>query len=84
LLDDPVVQAVQTGNREPNPRARVSGAMPKKPIKIEIMLEGDGRFLLKVYADGSEERVPIGKLPRKPPRFRYRTVTLDRSRKKGF
>jgi hypothetical protein len=37
-----------------------------------------------VYADGSEERVRIAKLPRKPPRFRYRKVRLDRSRKKGF
>jgi hypothetical protein len=81
FLDDPVMQAVQTGNRESNSRAHVSGGMPKKPIKIEIILEGDGRFLLKVYSDGSEERVPIVKLPRKPPRFRYRTVTLDKSRK---
>jgi hypothetical protein len=58
--------------------------MPKKTTKIEIILEGDGRFLLKVYADGSEERVPIVKLPRKPPRFRYRTVTLDKIRKRDF
>jgi hypothetical protein len=84
FLGDPVMQAVWTGNRELNSRAHVSGGMPKKPIKIEIIREGDGRFLLKVYADGSEERVPIVKLPRKPPRFRYRTVTLDKSRKKGF
>lgn len=58
--------------------------MPKKPISIEIIQEGDDRFLLKKYADGSEERAPIVKLPRKPPRYRYRTVTLDKSRKKGF
>jgi hypothetical protein len=58
--------------------------MPKKPNKIEIIQDGDERFLLKGYADGSEERVPIVKLPRKPPRYRYRTVTLDKSRKKGF
>jgi hypothetical protein len=58
--------------------------MPKKPTRIEIVHEGDERFLLKGYADGSEERVPIVKLPRKPPRYRYRTVTLDKSRKKGF
>jgi hypothetical protein len=58
--------------------------MAKKPIKIEIIQEGDSRFLLKEYADGSEERVPIEKLPRKPPRYRYRTVTLDKSRKRGF
>jgi hypothetical protein len=58
--------------------------MPKKPAKIEIIQEGDKRLLLKKYADGSEERMPIVKLPRKPPRYKYRTVTLDKSRKKGF
>lgn len=31
------------------------------------------------YGDGSEERVPIVKLPRKPPR-----VTLDKSKRKGL
>jgi hypothetical protein len=58
--------------------------MPKKPIKIEIFQEVDERFLQKEYADGSEERVPIVKLSRKPPRYRYRTVTLDKGKKKGF
>ena len=58
--------------------------MPKRPIKIEIIQEGSDRFLLKQYADGSEERTPIVKLPKKPPRYRYRTVTLDKTRKKGF
>jgi hypothetical protein len=58
--------------------------MPKKPTKIEVMQEGDERFLLRTFADGSEERQPIVKLPRKPPRFPYRKVTFDKSRKKGF
>jgi hypothetical protein len=58
--------------------------MPKKPIKIEIVQEHDQRYLLKGYADGSEERTPIVKLPRKPPRYRHRTITLDKSRKKGL
>jgi hypothetical protein len=58
--------------------------MSKKQIKIEVVQEGDERFLLKGYADGSEERTPIVKLPRKPPRYRYWTVTLDKSKKKGF
>ncbi len=58
--------------------------MAKKPVNIEIIQVGEVRFLLKEYADGSEERVPIVKLPRKPPRYKYRTVTLDKSRKKGF
>jgi hypothetical protein len=58
--------------------------MPKKPIKIEVVQEGDERFLLKIFADGDEEREPIVKLPRKPPRFPYRKATFDKSRKKGF
>jgi hypothetical protein len=58
--------------------------MPKNPVKIEIVQEGDERFIVKTFADGTEERTPIVKLPRKPSRFPYRTVTLDKSRKKGF
>jgi hypothetical protein len=57
--------------------------MAKTPTKIEVMQEGDERFLLMTFADGSEVRKPIVKLPRKP-RFRYRRVTFDKSRKKGF
>jgi hypothetical protein len=58
--------------------------MPKKPIKIEIVQEVGARFLLKTYSDGSQDRMPIVKLPRKPPRYKYRKVTLDRSKKKGL
>jgi hypothetical protein len=58
--------------------------MAKNPIKIEVVQEGDERFLLKTFADGSEEREPIVKLPRKPSRFPYRKVTFDKSRKKVF
>mgnify|MGYP001572953978 CR=1 FL=1 len=36
------------------------------------------------FADGIETRVPIVKLPRKRSRFPYRTVTLDKTRKKGI
>jgi hypothetical protein len=43
--------------------------MPKKPFKIEVVEEGDERFLLKVYADGREERVPIVKEPKKEKRL---------------
>ena len=39
--------------------------MPKKPTRIEIIEEGDQRFLLKTFADGQEKREPIVKLPRK-------------------
>ena len=74
---------IVSGDTEPGAASQVA-RMPKKPIKIEIVQEGDERFLLKVHADGVEERVPIVKVPRKPPRYRYRTVTLDKSKKKGF
>jgi hypothetical protein len=70
--------------REPAPANFRSVPMPKKPIKIEVVQEGDERFLLKIFADGGEEREPIVKLPRKPPRFPYRKVTFDESRKRGF
>jgi hypothetical protein len=58
--------------------------MPEKPIKIEVVQEGEERFLVETFADGRQNRVPIVKLPRKPSRWRYRKVSLDRSRKKGF
>jgi hypothetical protein len=58
--------------------------MPKEPVQIEVVQEGDQRFIVKTFADGSDERVPIVKLPRKTPRWRYRKVTLNKSRKKGF
>jgi hypothetical protein len=58
--------------------------MAKRPVRIEIFQKGDQRVLLKEYADGTEELVPIVKLPRKPPRYGYRSMTFDRSRKKGF
>ena len=38
-----------------------SRVMAKKPIQIEVVQEGDERFLLKTYADGSEERLPVRK-----------------------
>jgi hypothetical protein len=39
--------------------------MPKRPIKIEIVGDGEERALLKVYDDGTEERMPIVKAPKK-------------------
>ena len=56
----------------------------KEPIDVEIIQEGDERYMLKTFADGREERVPIVKVPRKPPRFPYRKWTFDKSKKKGF
>jgi len=57
---------------------------PANPVDIEIVQEGEERFLVKSFPDGREERTPIVKLPRKEPRFRYRKATLDKSMKKGF
>jgi hypothetical protein len=39
--------------------------MPKKLDKIEVVQEGDVRLLIKTFADGSVERQPIVKFPRK-------------------
>jgi len=58
--------------------------MAKTPTKIEVMQEGDERFLLMTFADGSEVRKPIVKLPRKPPRFPYRTAPSTRAGKRDF
>jgi hypothetical protein len=38
--------------------------MPKKPITIEIVEEGENRFLLKTYDDGTEERTPVNTSPK--------------------
>jgi hypothetical protein len=60
--------------------------MTKNPRKIEIVQQGDERFILKVFADGREEREPIAKLPRKkryPPRP-YWQWDLSKLRKKDF
>ena len=40
-------------------------AMSPKPIKLEIIENASGRFLIKTYADGTEERQAIVKQPRK-------------------
>jgi hypothetical protein len=56
----------------------------ERPIAIEIVQEGDERYVLKTFADGSEERTPIVKLPRKRSRFPYRKWSFDKSRKKGL
>jgi hypothetical protein len=58
--------------------------MRKEPVQIEVIPEGEERYIVKKFADGSEERVPIVKLPRKPPRRPYRKVSFDKSGKKGF
>jgi hypothetical protein len=44
--------------------------MPTKPIKVEVVEEGGERFLLKVYADGRQERVPIASIVKAPRKER--------------
>ena len=61
--------------------------MPKKPVKIEIIQDGDERFLVKTFTDGTEERTPIVKLPRKkryPDRPYWTWTFYDKTKKKGF
>jgi len=50
--------------------------MAKKPLGIHVIEEGDERFLVKTFEDGSEERQPIVKVPRKK-----RPRRIDWSRK---
>jgi hypothetical protein len=40
--------------------------MARKPVKVEIVQEGEERFLVKTFADGEETREPVVRLKRKP------------------
>jgi hypothetical protein len=58
--------------------------MSKGLVKVEIVQAGDERFIVKTFADGSEQREPVVKLPRKkryPPRP-YWQWDLSKGRKK--
>jgi hypothetical protein len=39
--------------------------MPRKLVKVEVVEDGDERYLRKVYADGTEEQVPILRVSKK-------------------
>ena len=43
--------------------------MAKRPVRIEVVEEGAERFLVKTYADGSEDRLPIVEQPPKKKRL---------------
>ena len=43
--------------------------MRRKLVKVEICDEGDDRFLVQVFSDGSEERLPIVEEPPKKQRL---------------
>lgn len=60
--------------------------MLKKPVRVEIVQEGDERLLLTVYDDQTEERTPIvrtGKKRRDSPRP-YWYWSLGTGRRKFF
>jgi hypothetical protein len=60
--------------------------MSKQLVKVEIVQEGNERFIVKTFADGSEQREPVVKLPRKkryPPRP-YWQWDLNKGRKRGL
>ena len=60
--------------------------MAKKPVSIEVVQEGDERFLTKTFACGETTREPIVKLPRKKlyPDRPYWNWQFDKSVKKRF
>jgi hypothetical protein len=55
--------------------------MAKKQDGIEVIEEGIERFLVKTFDDGSEERQPIVKEPRKK---RPRRIDWSRKLKSGL
>jgi hypothetical protein len=59
--------------------------MVKKRTAIEVIEQGDERILLKTFDDGSEERRPIVKEPRKKrPRRIDWSRKLSTGLKRGF
>jgi hypothetical protein len=60
--------------------------MPKKLVSVEIVQEGEQRFLIKSFSDGEKIREPIVKLPRKKryPDRPYWHWDFDKSKKRGF
>jgi len=59
--------------------------MPKKPVSIVVVQDGDEPFLIKTYANGEKVRESIVSGPRKKryPDRPYRHWTFDRTRRTG-
>ena len=58
--------------------------MARNPTKIEIIQEGDERFMVMTFADGTEERTPIVKLLKKRyPDRPYWTGVSIRAERRG-
>jgi hypothetical protein len=55
--------------------------MAKKPLGIQVIEEGDERFLVKTIEDGSEERQLTVKVPRKK---RPRRIDWSRQRAQAW
>jgi hypothetical protein len=43
--------------------------MPRKLVKVEVVVRGASRFLVKSFSDGTEERLPIVEEPPKKKRL---------------
>ncbi len=61
--------------------------MARKPISIEIVEKGGSRFVIRTYADGSEDRAPVDpskKATRRPRRRQHRLKSdrMDKTRRK--
>jgi hypothetical protein len=74
------------GCKEPEINLFRSLGMPNKPVSIEVVQEGDERFLIKTFANGEKVRESIVKAPRKKryPNRPYWHWTFDKTKKKGF
>jgi hypothetical protein len=62
--------------------------MARKPVSVEIVEEDDGsRFIVRIFADGTEAREPIDltKKPTRKPRLRRHRIKserMDKTRRK--
>jgi hypothetical protein len=57
----------------------------KKPISIEVVEEGEERFMLLTYEDGTVIRRPVDdKKATRRPRLPVQRLSKDRTRKKQF
>ena len=60
--------------------------MKRKVVSVKVIEDGDQRFIVQTFADGTEKRELVWKLPRRKryPQRAYEKRNLDRTRKKGL
>jgi hypothetical protein len=58
--------------------------MPKELVHIEVVQEGDERFIVKTFADGSDERVPIVSCRKDARGGRTARFLSTKAARKGF